>query len=85
DEKGNTLSSVLYYQKDSSSQDDVLSSDAVLIYRQSVSQDKEYVISDEWGSDKSTGIKMKIPVEKQVIGNYSATLNWSLESVPDNT
>lgn len=85
DEKGNTLSSVLYYQKDSSSQDDVLSSDAVLIYQQSVSQDKEYVISDEWGSDESTGIKMKIPVEKQVIGNYSATLNWSLESVPDNT
>lgn len=39
-------------------------------------------ISDNWGKNK--GLELKIPVDNQLVGEYQGTLEWRLESVPNN-
>lgn len=39
-------------------------------------------ISKQWSKDY--GLQIKVPVDKQVKGNYKGTLSWTLEDVPDN-
>lgn len=42
----------------------------------------ETVITDEWGQDKKLGINAKVPVEKQLKGDYQGILEWSLLDTP---
>lgn len=76
------LQDILYYQNDGT--DTLLGNNEIVVFEKNISSDGVYKISDNWGEDKRTGIKAKIPVEKQKKGNYTATLRWSLTNVPGN-
>lgn len=76
------LKSVLYYQD--GKVDKVLSENAIVVFEKAKSSDGTYIITNDWSETKKKGIKIKIPVEKQKIGDYKAILKWSLEAVPKN-
>lgn len=41
-------------------------------------------ISDSWSANPEKGLSLKVPVKKQLIGNYQGILEWSLEDVVEN-
>ncbi|MBS7577360.1 hypothetical protein HOY36_07395 [Enterococcus sp. MMGLQ5-2] len=62
----------------------VLGESSVVIDQRELTENGEYIVNKDWGAANQKGIKLTVPVEKQLIGNYQGTLSWTLVSAPDN-
>lgn len=77
-----TLNGCLSYASDGS--ESILGDNAVIVDQRELSANGEYVVNSDWGAANQRGIKLTVPVEKQLTGNYQGTLSWSLVSAPGN-
>ena len=76
----NSLEGLIYYTNENGVVN--ISKNVAVIEKQKHLENKEIVISDEWNDKR--GFKLKVPVEKQINGNYEGRLSWTLEIVPNN-
>lgn len=75
----NSLDGYLYYM--TGDDDNILLSDtAVMVEQGKLTESNQLIINDKWSD--SQGLKLVVPVEKQVAGNYQGELLWKLQSAP---
>uniref|UniRef100_UPI00403F6E4B pectate lyase-like adhesive domain-containing protein n=1 Tax=Candidatus Enterococcus willemsii TaxID=1857215 RepID=UPI00403F6E4B len=72
------LAGAFYYTNASQTMN--VSAEKIIAEERKLSDDGEVNLTNEWKNEK--GISLKIPIEKQRLGTYSGTLEWSLEDVP---
>nr|WP_245561636.1 hypothetical protein [Enterococcus phoeniculicola] len=77
-----TLEETMYFSDGVA--DRQLGPNAVIVEDTTLQQDGQFVISDQWGETKDKGLKLKVPADKQRLGNYEGTLTWTLVSGPGN-
>ncbi|MDA3973105.1 Ig-like domain-containing protein [Enterococcus thailandicus] len=57
-----------------------ITSEAIPVEEGELSEDGEINLSNSWNDTK--GLSLQIPIEKQILGTYKGTLEWTLEDVP---
>ncbi|WP_207496478.1 pectate lyase-like adhesive domain-containing protein [Enterococcus hirae] len=76
----NSLDNCLTFEDGKTSQ--VISSTSSARIEGKSTTDKSVVISNDWNEKNNKGIKLTVPSEKQEIGQYKGTIEWTLVSVP---
>lgn len=76
-----TLEENLYFV-DGNNKNQVTSQN-IEIERQKLNEDGTYIVTSTW-KQGTKGLELIVPVEKQKVGNYHGTLEWSLQDVPGN-
>ncbi|WP_206911417.1 hypothetical protein IGL98_003412 [Enterococcus sp. DIV0840] len=75
----NNLSGLMYYTNAKETVN--IGNNTTVVEERKLTESETVNISSEWQENK--GISLKIPVEKQIFGEYNGTLSWSLEDVPE--
>ncbi|MDR1567946.1 MAG: hypothetical protein LBS33_04645 [Streptococcaceae bacterium] len=63
-------------------QETILGSFDVLIEEKELTSDQDYIVNQSWGAVNQSGLKLTVPVELQIKGDYEGKLSWSLVSAP---
>lgn len=75
------LSDEIYYTN-AQGDDQRITTEQTLVESGQFNQDSSESISNNWS--KKRGLKLVVPVEKQLKGQFKGVFSWSLESVPGN-
>lgn len=78
----NSLADSLIFEK--AGTDTVIGADNIQVEEKQLTEDGDYTVNQNWSAANKTGIKLKVPVGKQQLGNYEGKLSWTLEDVPSN-
>lgn len=81
-QNGNTSLEENLYFVDGSNKSQV-TSQGIEVERQKLAADGTYIVNSTW-KQGTKGLELIVPVEKQKIGSYHGTLEWSLQDVPGN-
>ncbi|MPM80186.1 hypothetical protein SDC9_127233 [bioreactor metagenome] len=74
----NSLAGQFYYTNDVETIN--ITSESIPVEEGKLTEDSETNLSDGWNGTE--GLSLKIPIEKQLLGTYKGTLEWTLEDVP---